>query len=122
GGWRGSNAGAERQSRNLGASFARLSQKTGSASVERRFRALLDSRFVDLPEHLRHAISLMRAHDVPVSWTDLLRDIRNWSHPDRPVQREWARTYWGESARAERRAGSADEPDNRGDDSDEEDS
>lgn len=100
GGWRSGDTTAEHQPRNFGASFARLAQSTGSASVERRFRALLDSRLVDLPEHLRHAITLLRARQIPVSWLTLLDDIRNWDHHDRLVQRRWARAYWSQTAQS----------------------
>jgi hypothetical protein len=30
----------------------------------------------------------------------LLRDIRNWDHPDRFVQKNWANAFWRQPARA----------------------
>lgn len=80
---------------NLGASFARLAAQTASASVEKRFVALLECHRDDLPTHLRHAISLLKSKDVPVDWPRLLRDIRGWDREDRRVQRDWARAFWG---------------------------
>lgn len=83
------------RSRNFGASFTLLTQETGSESIEARFVALLNCRFDDLPEHLRHGVGLLKAHDIPVDWAQLLRDLRHWEREDRSVQRAWARAYWG---------------------------
>lgn len=86
---------------NLGWSFRRLASETGSESIEKRFLALLDAESEDLHVHLRHAVSLMRAHDVPVDYDRLLRDLRDWKKEDRRVQRRWARTYFGAKTGAE---------------------
>ncbi len=80
---------------NLGASFAWLKSKTDSDSIEKRFVALLDCHADDLADHLRHAVSLLRSKEIPVDWLQLLRDLRNWNHEDRFVQRGWARAFWG---------------------------
>jgi CRISPR system Cascade subunit CasB len=45
-------------------------------------------------------VGLLRQHDVPVNWLQLLRDLGDWEHPDREVQRRWARSFWGGSATA----------------------
>lgn len=79
---------------NLGASFRRLAETSRSESVEKRFVALLSVHPDDLPAHLRHAVSLLKAHDVPVDWAQLLHDLRDWGHEDRFVQRDWARAFW----------------------------
>lgn len=78
----------------LGGSFARLRIKTESGSVEKRFVALLNASREELTTHLRHAISLLKAHDVDVDWAQLLHDIKGWEWPGRPVQRRWAYGYW----------------------------
>lgn len=81
---------------NFGASFAWMkSQADNDSSIERRFVALLDCHEDDLPEHLRHAVSLLRSKEIPVDWLQLLRDLRNWNHEGRFVQRNWARAFWG---------------------------
>jgi CRISPR system Cascade subunit CasB len=81
---------------NFGASFAWVRSKTDSdSSIERRFVALLDCHADDLADHLRHAVSLLKAKEVPVDWLQLLRDLRNWNHEERRVQRRWARAFWG---------------------------
>jgi CRISPR system Cascade subunit CasB len=87
----------ERRS-NLGASMARVAQTSGSESIERRFVAMLNAPGEDLPEHLRHAVGLCRAHEVPVNWLQLLHDLQRWEAPGqehRQVQRRWAGSFWG---------------------------
>jgi len=79
---------------NLGTSMARLAAKTDSESIEKRFTALLNCHRDDLHVHLRHAVGLLKTEDVPISYTQLLRDIRNWNHPARYVQRNWAKGFW----------------------------
>lgn len=80
---------------NLGASFARLAASVESDSVEGRFVAMLNCHRDDLPTHLRHAVGLLKSKEIPVDWSQLLRDIQNWGLESRPVQRGWARAYWG---------------------------
>jgi CRISPR system Cascade subunit CasB len=79
---------------NLGASFRLLAAKTDSGSIEKRFAALLSAGREDLPEHLRHGVSLLRAHEVPVDWARLLHDLRGWNWESRSVQRAWAQAFW----------------------------
>jgi CRISPR system Cascade subunit CasB len=81
---------------NLGASFARLRQATGSQSMDLRFVALLNCHRDDLPEQLRHAVDLLKSKDIPIDWAQLLCDLRQWERDDRAVQREWAQAFWRE--------------------------
>jgi CRISPR system Cascade subunit CasB len=69
--------------------------------VERRVIGLLAAHREELPTHLRHAISLLRTHSVPVDWIRLLADLPRWDHPDRIVQRRWARDFWRIDATSE---------------------
>lgn len=82
----------------LGAAFARVGET--SDSTEQRFVALLNCHRDNLPDYLRHAISLLRSKEVPVDWRRLLQDVLGWDHDSRYVQRAWARDFW-RSARAE---------------------
>jgi CRISPR system Cascade subunit CasB len=68
--------------------------KTGSDSIEGRFRALLSAGRTDLAPHLRHAVSLVAGRKEAIDWGDLHRAIRNWDHQDDFVRREWARDFW----------------------------
>lgn len=64
-------------------------------NVEKRFQALLAATRADLPNHLRHAISLVAAHELGLDWNDLFRAIKYWDHEDDFVRRRWARSFWG---------------------------
>ena len=77
---------------NLGKAFSMV--KDPSESLEKRFIALLNSHRDDLPNHLRQAVSLLKAKDVPIDWRQLLRDILSWDHEARFVQQQWAREFW----------------------------
>jgi len=87
--------------RNIGGSLALLGGKEERRKgAERRLLALLNCPADDLPDHLRHAVSLLRADDRSIDWQQLLADLRNWDREDRRVQRSWARSFWGHSAEA----------------------
>jgi len=64
-------------------------------ALERRFTALLAAHPDDLPDFLRQAISFLRSKDRPVNYHQLLGDILAWGHPNRYVQKQWARAFWG---------------------------
>ena len=80
---------------NFGESFAALRQKSGS--MEKRFVALLASPWEDLPEHLRHAVALLKAETVSIDYSQLLQDLIRWNAESRFVQRAWARSFWHET-------------------------
>jgi CRISPR system Cascade subunit CasB len=84
---------AQQNAGDLGSSVRQISDK--SDSIERRFVALLDADAEDLHFYLRQMIGLLKANSVPVNWEHLFKDIRNWSHDARFVQRNWARSFWG---------------------------
>lgn len=83
---------------NLGASMAWLARTVESGSLAKRFVALLNSHEDDLPDHLTRIITLLKAHDIPVDWAQLLHDVQGWYLLSRTVQRDWARGFWGSSA------------------------
>ncbi|MBA3416376.1 MAG: type I-E CRISPR-associated protein Cse2/CasB [Chloroflexia bacterium] len=89
--------GTPERPRNLGDALWQLQNMESAepAGVERRFMALLDADRSDLDNHLRQIVSRLRQADIPLDYARLLRDIRSWDHPDRFVQRQWARSYWG---------------------------
>jgi CRISPR system Cascade subunit CasB len=72
-----------------------VAASTGSITIDQRFVALLDADSEGLFEHLRHAILLVRAHQIRVDWNDLLIAMFGWNREDRVIQRLWARAYWG---------------------------
>jgi len=84
---------------NLGEAFRRTLDPQGdNTAVERRFTALLAAHPDDLDFYLRQAVSFLRSKEVPVDWHQLLADVLAWGHPDRYVQKQWARAFWGRSA------------------------
>jgi CRISPR system Cascade subunit CasB len=81
---------------NMGDHFARARDPGGDdTAIERRFSALLAAHPADLAFYLRQAVSFLRSKDVPVDWHRLLADMLGWGHPDRYVQKRWARAFWG---------------------------
>jgi len=80
----------------FGAVFREIWKKfKESESIEKRFTNLLSADPAELGEHLRHAVSLAKSKGVPVDYYRLFFHIKMWDHPDRFVQRDWARDFWG---------------------------
>jgi CRISPR system Cascade subunit CasB len=81
---------------NLGASFRALYvRREQGPSIEARFVGLLGASREQLPNHLRGAISLMKADEIPVCWEYLLHDLGRWTWEGQRVQRAWGRAFWG---------------------------
>lgn len=107
--------------RNFGASFLALEKaqagdapqtegagKERAKNLERRFTSLLVSRRADLPQRLRHAVSLLKSENVPIDWVQLLADLQEWRSAEvvtyrvgggASVQRRWAKSFWRVEAR-----------------------
>ena len=67
------------------------------AATERRFVLLLNTDADDLADYLRQSVSFVKSKAVPVNWDQLFRDLKNWDHPDRYVQKRWANAFWANS-------------------------
>jgi len=80
---------------NMGTHLAKTRTDSGADALERRFTALLAAHPDDLSEYLRQSISFLKSKDIPVNWNELLRDLQNWGHEDRFIQKKWARSFWG---------------------------
>lgn len=87
---------SEKIPKSLGESFGFLTNKDekGSKSLEQRFMALLNSHNDDLYNHIKYAINLLRSRNIPVNWDDIAYGMKQWSHPDKFVQMNWARDYY----------------------------
>lgn len=95
---------AENSTGNLGYSLKILvdkevkEKKSNKEDVQKRIEkylvAILNANSEDLSEHLRRIISLLKANDVSVNWTQLLLDIQNWNADDRKVQHNWSKGFW----------------------------
>jgi len=80
---------------NFGASLRRAKRDSGGAQAQ--LIALLNSDRNELPDRMRHSVSLCAAAQpgpVPVDWAQLLSDLRWWSSDRRDVQRRWASSFW----------------------------
>lgn len=80
----------------LGTSLLRAKQKKNSKGLDRRVQFLLDADETQLPFRLRQAVHFLQSNRVTVNWYRLLEDLLNWKHPERFVQRRWARSYFAE--------------------------
>ena len=87
----------------LGEAARKLSQVTGSSSVEQRFITLLEADADELPYRLRQMITLLSSADIALDWGQLRHDLSRWLHRDKFVQQRWARDYYRQP----------DKPDNR---------
>jgi CRISPR system Cascade subunit CasB len=80
----------------LGASLRRARTDKNAKGLDRRVQALLDADEAQLPYRLRRAIFFLRSNRVCVNWAHLLQDLLQWDSSTRFVQRQWARSYFGE--------------------------
>ncbi len=79
----------------LGAALLRARLSKNAPGLDRRVEFLLDADDIQLPFRLRQAVQFLRSNRIRVNWSSLLQDLLYWSHPDRFVQRRWARSYFG---------------------------
>jgi CRISPR system Cascade subunit CasB len=80
----------------LGASLRRAKTDKNAKGLDRRVQALLDADEAQLPYRLRRAIFFLRSNRVRVNWARLLQELLQWDASTRFVQRQWARSYFGE--------------------------
>jgi CRISPR system Cascade subunit CasB len=83
---------------NFGLSLRRVRNEKNGAGLDRRVERLLDADEQQLPFHLRQAVHFLASNRGRVDWGRLLEDLLRWSHPDRYIQRKWARTYFAKEA------------------------
>lgn len=79
---------------NLGAALLRARSPQNERGLDRRLEVLLDADEGQLPFRLRQAVRFLQSNRVPVSWAQLLHDLLRWNHPERYVQKAWARAYY----------------------------
>ena len=79
---------------NMGDHMRELAGERSSQAAENHFLRLLDTRRDTLEPPLRRAVSMLGERGIRVNWYQLMRDIRNWDHPEHFVQRNWARAFW----------------------------
>lgn len=79
---------------NFGDSLRRIRTTKNEAGLDRRVERLLDADEQQLPFQLRQAVHFLTSNRGRVNWEQLLKDLLHWTHPDRYVQRRWARAYF----------------------------
>ena len=81
----------------FGAVLKRVRAQGGEKGTDSRMRYLLDADEAQLPFRLRQAVHYAKSCGVAVDWPALLQDLLYWDHPDRFVQKKWARSYYGQT-------------------------
>lgn len=84
----------DRSGADFGTAARTLAAHARAGAVEQRFVRLLDADAHELPHHLRQMVRLLASGGTRWDAARLLADLRNWEHPDRYVQRSWARSFW----------------------------
>ncbi len=97
-------AGAEKESSNkpdnFGESLGEIRRRTNAKKkdsakgLDTRFERLLDADEQQLPFYMRREIHFLFNNGGRMDWVKLLKDLLNWHHPDRYVQRNWAQAYF----------------------------
>jgi len=84
------------ESGDLGVSLRKARQAAlNDKGLDRRVEVLLDADRWQLPFRLRQTVHFLQSKRVPVCWPVLLEDLLAWNYSNRPVQRRWARSYFG---------------------------
>lgn len=89
----------QRPGQSLAAALGKLRVQRDSASIEKRFVALLAADPENLPDHLRQAVSLLAAEDIPMDYAKLLNDLGCWldlyAHERLDdIRQRWARDFY----------------------------
>jgi CRISPR system Cascade subunit CasB len=82
---------------NFGGAFGHGLTADEKKQREKRFIDLLDTDAEELPYKLRQAVTLIARDAVGLDWVLLIRHACHWGHPDRWVQKQWARAFWAAS-------------------------
>jgi CRISPR system Cascade subunit CasB len=84
------------QSRDFGRT---MHMAKSSDSFDIRVRGLLDCSISNgeraLAHRLRQMVKLADSKNVPIDWEVFILDLLSWDHPNRWVQKKWARSYFG---------------------------
>ena len=96
----GHNQNPIKKGSDFGTTMKYVNKTKKSSGIDKKMSALLDSSFEygrsdgDLPYRLTQLVKLANSCNVGVDWICLLKDLKRWSHPNRFVQRNWAKSYF----------------------------
>lgn len=71
--------------------------RENTKGLDRRIETLLDADDSQLSFRLRQAVHYLQSNRIPINWELLLSDLLHWTHPERYVQRHWARSYFSQT-------------------------
>lgn len=82
--------------RSFGLSLRQIRNEDNQKGLDRRMARLLDADDQQLPFLLRQAVLYLtnQQQGRVIDWHALTYHVNQWSHPDRWVQRNWARDYY----------------------------
>lgn len=81
--------------RDFGTAIRNIRTEGNATGLDKRFAVLLDADQEQLPFRLRQLVQRIKAEKMKViDWTKLLQDLIQWDHPDRHVQKRWAKSYF----------------------------
>lgn len=86
----------EEQTGNLGTALRQARSEHNERGLDRRLEILLDADESQFPFRLRQTVRFLFSNRIGVDWPRLLRDLLYWDHPNRFVQKEWARSYFSD--------------------------
>jgi CRISPR system Cascade subunit CasB len=78
----------------LGKALREAASGDSGQGPERRLLALLGCKSEDVPNHLRHAVTYLRARNVSIDYRRLMQDLSWWDAGEGDVQRRWGRDFW----------------------------
>lgn len=82
----------------FGTLLAKAQNSSNKKGLDRRVEFLLDADTDQLAFRLRQSVHFLHSCRVGINWVQLLDDLLQWSHPDRYIQKRWARSYFSQSA------------------------
>lgn len=82
---------------NMGALMRVLNARNPNQGAEQRFMGMLNRNLDTLRKPLEWTLPMAMQEKLSVDWRQLLDDLIRWEEPDRPVQRAWARSFWGQT-------------------------
>lgn len=95
----------EKSTKDFGWTLSEVNKAYKSDSFDMRVRGLLDCRWNEgdgaLAHRLRQMVKLADGKGIPIDWKCLLNDLLYWEHPEKWIQKKWARSYFGSRLRQE---------------------
>lgn len=78
----------------FGHSLRSVRSEANGSGLDRRVERLLDADESQLHFYLRREVQFVTNEGGHIDWVHLLKDLLQWGHADRYVQRNWARDYF----------------------------